>query len=171
MCYPYPWVTPKQERFVAEYLVDLSATQAAIRAGYRTKRPDALGYTLLRNGEIAAAVATRKAQQLAEAGLSGARVLEEYRRLSFIDVRSFFDETGNLKPITEWSAEQGAAAAGFEVIKKNVAAGDGVVDTIHKVRLWDKTRALESLAKHFGLLVDKLEHSGTVNFRWQTPEE
>ena len=164
-------MTSKQQRFVAEFLVDLNASAAARRAGYSPHRADAIGYTLLRNAGVSEAIATEKAKQLAEAGLSGARVLEEYRRLSFIDVRSFFDDVGNLKPITEWSADQGAAAASFEIIKKNAAAGDGVVDTIHKVRLWDKTRALESLAKHFGLLIDKLEHSGTVSFRWQAPEE
>ena len=164
-------MTPKQQRFVAEFLCDLNATQAALRAGYSKKVAGQQGYENLNKPEIRHLIETAQAQQLASTALTAVRTLEEYRRLSFIDVRSFFDATGNLKPVTEWTADQGAAAASFEVIKKNAAAGDGVVDTIHKVRLWDKTRALESLAKHFGLLVDKLEHSGTVNFRWQTPEE
>ncbi len=49
-------LTQKQLRFVAEYLVDLNATQAAIRAGYSSKRADAMGYENLRKPEIAAAI-------------------------------------------------------------------------------------------------------------------
>jgi hypothetical protein len=41
---------------------------------------------------------------------------------------------------------------------KNAAAGDGKTDVIHKVKLWDKVRALELLAKHFALLVERTEH-------------
>ena len=102
-------------------------------------------------------------QVIQEAGLTAARVLEEYRRLAFMDLRSFFDADGNLKPIQQLSAEQGSAMASVEVVIKNVAAGDGKTDTIHKFKLWDKTKALESLAKHFGLLIDRVEVTGSVN--------
>jgi hypothetical protein len=46
------------------------------------------------------------------------------------------------------------------VIIKNAKAGDGQIDEIHKIKLWDKTRALELLAKHFGLVNERLEVSG-----------
>ena len=46
----------KQQRFVAEYLVDLNATQAAIRSGYSAKTAAEIGYELLRKPQIAAAV-------------------------------------------------------------------------------------------------------------------
>ena len=111
-----------------------------------------------------------EAAQLAEVGLSAARVIEEVRRLAMVDVRSFFNEDGTAKRPQDWTAEQGAAIAGFEVLKKNTAAGDGVTDTIHKFRLWDKTRALEMLAKHFGLLVERLEHSGDIRILHELPE-
>lgn len=156
-------MTPKQERFVAEYLIDLNATQAAIRAGYSAHSAESIGLQLLRKTEVSAAVAAGKGRQLETAELSAARVLEELRRLAFIDQRSFYDAAGNLKPISEWTAEQGAAVAGFEVIKKNATAGDGVIDTIHKFKVWDKTKALGDLAKHFGLLIERVEVSGEVS--------
>ncbi len=53
-------LTPKQARFVEEYLVDLNATQAAIRAGYSAKTAYSQGERLLRNVEVAAAVAEAK---------------------------------------------------------------------------------------------------------------
>ncbi len=96
-------------------------------------------------------------EYLKSEGLSAVRVLEELRRLAFLDLRGFFDEVGNLKPIRDLSPEQGAALAGLEVIKKNAEAGDGIIDTIHKFKVWDKTKALDSLAKHFGLLHESLD--------------
>ena len=59
------------------------------------------------------------------------------------------------------TAEQGACLSSFEVIIKNAAAGDGIVDTIHKIKVWAKTRALEMLAKHFKLLTDVVQFETT----------
>lgn len=155
---------------MAEYLIDLNATQAAIRAGYSAKTAGAIGAENLTKPEIAEAVAAGKAKQLAAADLTAARVLEEFRRLAFVDLRGFFDADGNLKPVAELTPEQGSALAGLEVIKKNAEAGDGVIDTVHKFKVWDKTRTLESLAKHFGLLTEKVEHSGGLEITWKDSE-
>ena len=54
-------MTPKQARFVDEYLIDMNATQAAIRAGYSKRRADAIGYENLRKPEISQAIAERRA--------------------------------------------------------------------------------------------------------------
>lgn len=155
-------MNPKQARFVAEYLVDLNATQAAIRAGYSRKTAEQQGPRLLGNAEIAAAVSAGKAKQLEKADISATRVLEELRRLSFADLRQLFDEHGNLRPIHTLTAEQAAAIASVEVVKKNLTAGDGQMDTVIKLKVWDKPRSLEMLAKHFGLLTERLEHSGQL---------
>ena len=112
-------LTAKQARFVAEYLIDLNATQAAIRAGYSRKSAEQQAYENLRKPEIAQAITAGKAQQLETAELSAARVLEELRRLALIDALSFWDAEGRLKKPSEWTAEQGAALAGFEVLIKN----------------------------------------------------
>lgn len=149
-----PALTAKQARFVAEYLVDLNATQAAIRAGFPKKAASSVGYEYLRKPQIAAAVSAGKATQISRAELSASRVLEEMRRLAFADIRQLFDEKGNLRPIHSLAEEDAAAIAGMEVIIKNAKAGDGVTDTVHKVKLTDKTRALEMLGKHFKLLTD-----------------
>lgn len=160
----------KQARFVAEYLIDLNATQAAIRAGYSEKTAGSQGFDLLKKPEIAQAVAAGQAKHITTADLTASRVLEEMRRLSFLDLRSLFDDHGNIKPIHELTPEQGACLASVEVVKKNLAAGDGQTDTVHKLKVWDKVRSLEMLAKHFGLLVDKMEHSGTLRIINELPE-
>jgi phage terminase small subunit len=156
-------VTPKQARFVAEYLIDLNATQAAIRAGYSPGVATKQGPRLLSNARIAAAVAAGKGRQLETAELSALRVLEELRRVAFVDVRGFYDARGRLKPMSALTPEQGSALAGVESMQRNVEAGDGVMDTVYKIKLWDKVRALEALAKHFGLLVDRVHVTGDLD--------
>lgn len=158
-------MTPKQTRFVAEYLVDLNATQAAIRAGVPEKSAKTIGPRWLAHVGVAAAIAEGKAKQLEKADLSAARVLEEYRRISFLDVRTFYDEAGNLKPVKDWTADQGASVSSFEVLIKNAKAGDGVTDTVHKIRLIDKSRTLNDLSKHFGLLTERVDLSGELVIR------
>lgn len=150
-------MTPKQARFIAEYLIDLNATQAAIRAGYSPKTANEQAARLLANVSVQAAVAAGKARQLTAADLTAARVLEELRRVAFVNAKAYWTADGDAKHPRELTLEEGAALAGFEVLIKNAKAGDGVTDTIHKFRLWDKVKALEILAKHFGLLVDRVE--------------
>ena len=107
-----------------------------------------------------ALVETGTAEKLARNALTADRVLEEYRRIAFADIRTFFDADGNLKPITALEKEHGSVLASLEVIIKNAEAGDGHMDQVHKFKLWDKTRALEALAKHFGLVKDRIEVTG-----------
>lgn len=160
-------LNPKQQRFVAEYLVDLNATQAAIRAGYSVDTAGAIGFELLTKPEISDAVAIAKAAQLGRTELTATRVLEELRRLSFSNVQDLFDDDGNLRPIRELTREQAACIASLEVVKKNAVAGDGMIDTIYKVKVWDKTRSLEMVAKHFKLLTDvvRIEDSNAITNR------
>lgn len=99
--------------------------------------------------------------RLDEFGLTAQRVLDELAVHSFANVQDLFDEeTGNLKPIHRLTRAQAALISSFEVIKKNAEAGDGKIDVIHKVRVWDKIKALEMLAKHFALLTEKYEVTG-----------
>ena len=162
-------LTPKQARFVAEYLKDLNATQAAVRTGYSAKSAPSQASRLLTNAKVARAVAEGKAKQLESADISATRILEEMKRIALVDVREFFDEHGCAKPMRELSADQGSALAGFEVLIKNAKAGDGVTDTIHKFKLWDKPRVLEMFCKHFGLLEERVQHSGDITISWLAP--
>lgn len=160
----------KQARFVAEYLVDLNATQAAIRAGYSRKTASSQGERLLRNAEIAKAVAVSTSRQLARIELTADMVKERLRLIGFQDIRQLFDELGNLRPVHGLSDEAAVMVAGVEVIKKNAAAGDGIIDTVHKVKVVDPVKALEMLAKHFGLLEEKVVHSGGITITHELPE-
>jgi phage terminase small subunit len=154
---------PKHARFVQEYLVDLNATQAAIRAGYSAKTANRVGPRLLSNVVIAAAVREGQRAQWAKAELSASRVLEELRRVSFANMRDLFQADGQLKPVTEWSDEQLAAVASVDIV--TVEREDAPPARVHKLRLWNKVAALDTLAKHFGLLKDRLEVEGPVSIQ------
>lgn len=156
-------MTPKQALFVAEYRKDLNATAAAERAGYHPK----MAASLMANPSIAAAVAEKTQAQLQKVDLTAERTLEEMRRLAFSDIRTLFDANGNLKPLHTLTAEEAACIAGLEVIIKNAEAGDGKTDKVHKIKIWDKTKTLDMLGKHFALMTEKVEHSGGLVIRWQ----
>src|SRR5262245_16333963 len=125
---------------------------------------------MLADPVIKAVIDEAKAKQLAKADLSAVRVLEELRRIAFVDARQYFDDDGNLRPVSQWTPEMGSALAHFEVIKKNAESGDGHIDVIHKVKLWDKPKSLEMLARHFSLLVERTEASGGITIQWLAPE-
>ena len=163
-------LTPKQAKFVAEFLVDLNATQAAIRAGYSASRAEVTGCELLKSSNVSEAVRLAQAKQLQRIELTAEMVKERLRLLAFQDVRKLYDERGNLLPIHSLSDEAAVMVGGLEVIKKNAEAGDGIIDTVHKVKVIDPVKPLEMLAKHFGLLVDKVEHSGGIDICWKDSE-
>lgn len=159
-------LTPKQQRFIEEYLVDLNGTQAAIRAGYSRKTANVQASDLLTKPNIMAAVQAAQRERSHRAGITADRVLEEVRRLALSDVRSLFDEAGNLRPLHGLTDEQAAAIGGLEVVIKNAKAGDGHTDTIHKIKVWDKPKSLEMLMKHLGLFDEQSRISGRIELVW-----
>ena len=161
-------MTVRQQRFVDEYCIDLDGKRAALVAGYsgsNANYPHEAANRLLRSPVVRAAIARRKEAQLQRAELSASTVLDQLRALSMIDMRDFFDDDGALKPPSRWSVDMGRAVVSFDTVKKNVTSGDGKSDDVFRVRLADKVRSLEMLAKHFGLLVDRVDHSGAIVFQ------
>lgn len=145
-------LTPKQQRFVQEYIIDLNATKAAIRAGYSAKTADQQGPRLLGHPEIAKGIAAAQKKIADKAGITAERVLQELGRLAFADPRQLFDADGKLLRPSELSDDAAAALASIEVVTRK--AGEGEVEYVAKTRGWDKNAALLTLAKHLKLLTD-----------------
>jgi phage terminase small subunit len=155
-------LSARQERFVAAYVVEPVASRAASVAGY--KRAAVAGSRLLKRPEVRAAVAARQATVVAKTELTAAKVLETLHSIATTDMRDFYTDEGVLKQPQDWTHAQGLGVSSLDVVKRNLTSGDGQTDTVFKVKLCDRVRALESLAKHFGLLVDRVDHSGAVVF-------
>lgn len=146
-------LTPKQQRFVEEYLIDLNGTQAALRAGYAESGAAVEASRLLRNAKVVEEL-NKGRQKLSERlEISQERILQEYARIGFSDLRNVLDEDGKLKSPKDWDDDMAGAIASLEV---NVVVGsdDAGVHT-HKIKTWDKPKALDAMAKHLGMFEGK----------------
>lgn len=141
----------KQLRFVDEYLVDLNATQAAIRAGYSAKTAKQQGHRLLTYVDVQKAIEAKRKEVAGEIGITRERVLKEMASLAFSDLRGIFDEHGALRPIHTLTAGQAASISSIEVEGPSKQNPNWVT----KVKLWPKGPQLENLLKHLGMAEDK----------------
>lgn len=146
-----------QRRFVEEYLVDLNATQAAIRAGYKESSAYSQGQRLLKHDEISSAISEAQQHRSQRTNVTADHVLKELSRMGFSDLRQAFDERGNLRRPEDWPEGLAAAVASVEVVTRNL--GEGEVEYVHKLKLWDKNSALEKIAKHLGMFVERHQHT------------
>lgn len=152
-------LTPKQDLFVREYLVDLNATQAAIRAGYSAQYADRIGSELLGKTRVAEAIAVKKAERSAKVGLTAERVLEEYARIAFSDMGDFaaWDSDG----VTFMPSSHVDTRVVAEVKETPMKGGGKALG----IKLHDKVGALNAVAKHLGMLPDKVDQSGSVTVK------
>ncbi|WP_298966159.1 terminase small subunit [uncultured Roseibium sp.] len=158
-------LTDKQARFIEEYLVDLNATQAAIRAGYSEKTANEQGSRLLANVKVSDAIAEAQKERSERTQITQDRVLLELARLSFSDLRKCLTPSGHLVDPQDWDDDTAAAISSLEVVTNRTsekdADGKTPVEYTHKIKTWDKNAALEKLSKHLGLYApEKKEISG-----------
>lgn len=152
-------LTDKQKRFVEEYLLDLNATQAAIRAGYSARNADKIGPELLGNTRVADAVSVKMAERSRRTGISQDRVVQELARIAFVNPQDVIDtETGRIKP---GASEDDLACIQSIKVKKTETARSTTVE--REVRLSDKMRALELLGKHLGMYKDKVDMNADLD--------
>lgn len=159
-------LNPKQTRFVAEYLIDLNATQAAIRAGYSAKTAQPISSRLLSNVMVAAAVAEGQAALAAQAGVTAEKIVKELAKLGFSNMQDYVGVTSDGSPFVDLSAvDRDKWAAVGEITVDHINKRDGdETKTVERVKfkLSDKRAALVDLGKHLGMFVEKHEHSGFV---------
>lgn len=142
-------LTPRQERFVQEYLTDLNATAAARRAGYSARSADEFAYQLLRKPQIREAIERAKAERAQRVEVTADRVVAELAAMAFYDpaairgVRGPEDIAGLPEPVRR-------AIVGWSWDRQ----GNFVL------KLSPKTPSLELLARHLGMFRDKVELSG-----------
>jgi len=146
-------LTPKQERFVGEYLTDLNATQAAIRAGYSRKRASEYGYQLLKKTTVQKAVQKAQEQWSKRVQINQDRVLRELGAIRFSNIADFvsWDSKGvTLKDSTQLTPEQSICVS--EVFETVTRDGSRTV----RLKLHRKEKALELIGRHLGMFKDKL---------------
>lgn len=148
-------LTEKQKRFAEEYLVDLNATQAAIRAGYSPDTANEQGSRLLANVNIKNTVDKMIAERSRRTGINADRVIREIAKIAFVNAGEVVDLDTAL--LMDKISDDDMAA--IQSVKVKTFGEDGVE---REVKLADKLKALELLGKHLGLFKDKLEVDGSV---------
>lgn len=142
-------LTDKQERFCQEYLIDLNAKQAAIRAGYSADTAEVQGSRLLSNAKVQEYISARQHKIANKLEVTAERTLLEYARIAYSDVRNLYDESGRLKPISELDEDTARTISSVET--DEIKDEGNYIGDVRKVKLWNKLGALDSLAKHLGL--------------------
>lgn len=173
-------VTAQQERFCREYVIDLNGSAAYRRAYPKVSEKVARtnASRLLKDPDVQARIAQLQRPRLERSELTADRVLRELMHIAFADARVLYRPDGSLKAPHEWDEATAAAIAGVETeeafnrvapaqsqqqpqpqggsLTRNTAQGEPI--RTHKVKRWDKLRALELLCKHFGLLKEDAPH-------------
>lgn len=148
-------MTKKQKRFVEEYLIDLNATQAAIRAGYSSDTAGSIGAENLKKPEIKSRIDKAMAERSRRTGINQDRVLQELARIGFAKITDVVDpDTAKIRPD---ASEDDLACIQSIKIKPNEFG------TEREVKLYDKKSALVDLGKHLGLFKDKMELTGDMD--------
>ena len=141
-------LTAKQQKFVDEYLIDLNATQAAIRAGYSVKTAGWIGQQLLVKTHISECIRKRRDALSKKTEVSQERIVLEMKRLALFDVRNFFRDDGTPIPIKELSDDAAAAIVGLDVV--SIGNSESGIGQVIKYKLPDKNKSLENLARILG---------------------
>lgn len=161
----------RHEAFAQAIAKGETGDHAYVSAGYKPSRKNAS--RLRSNEDIQRRVAELTERAATRAEIDITRTLQELVRIGTSDVRRLFTDDGGLRPISSLDDDTAAAIASVEVVAKPGAPGeDGnrEVEYVHKIRLWDKNSALDKIAKHLGMFVERVEHTGKDGGPIQTEE-
>lgn len=149
-------MTKKQERFIEEYLIDLNATQAAIRAGYSPATAKDIGCENLAKPNIRAHIDRAMAERSKRTGVNADRVVQELAKIAFVNATEVIDP--KTATVREDALPEDTAA--IQSVKVKTFGEDGLE---REIKMADKLKALEMLGRHLGMFKDKLELSGGLD--------
>lgn len=145
-------LTDKQKKFVEEYLIDLNATQSAIRAGYSPKTANEQGARLLANVSIQEAISKAMAERSRRTGINQDRIVQELARIAFVKITDVVDPDGEIN--TNASDDDLACIESYKVEDSDSVNASS---SKREVKLASKIKALELLGKHVGMWNDKIQ--------------
>ncbi len=149
-------MTAKQKRFCEEYLIDLNATQAAIRAGYSPESAQQIGAENMSKPVIRARIDTEMAERSRRTGVNADRVVQELAKIAFVKATDIIDP--NTATVRDSATEEDKAC--IASVKFKSSSGETSDSVEREIRMCDKLKALELLGKHLGMFTDKVNLSG-----------
>lgn len=145
-------LTKKQKLFVDEYLIDLNATQAAIRAGYSVNSARDIGCENLTKPNIQQAIAEKMAERSKRTGVNQDRVVLELAKIAFVKMTDIVDSNGKIK---DTATDDDLSC--IESVKYKHSDTDTGYSVEREVKISPKLKALELLGKHLGMWNDKID--------------
>lgn len=145
-------LTEKEEAFCQSYLIDFNGARAARAAGYSHDSARAIAAENLTKPHIQARIQEIRETTGKAFNITRERIAQELAKIAFSDLREVFEENGALKSPENWSDEIAGAIAGVEVDELFEGRGEDreMIGYTKKVKLWEKTKAIEALNKMFG---------------------
>lgn len=157
-------MTDAQKRFCDEYLIDLNATRAYKVAYPNCKKDEtasAAGSRMLGNVKVQEYIQEQQKEREERTKITQDMIVNELAKIAFLDISNLYNENGGLKNIQDIDENTRKAISSLETFEEFEGYGEDrekVGDT-KKVKLIDKTKALELLGKHLGMFKDKLDIS------------
>jgi len=150
----------RQARFCLEYIKDLNATQAAIRAGYSEKTAQPIASRLLLNVMVQNRISELQDKRSSELKIDARYVLKRLLEIDQMDVKDILNDDGTIKRIMEWPKVWRTSLSGVDVVE--LASGDEAA-ILKKIKWPDKIRNLELLGKHIDISAfsDKVDHTSS----------
>lgn len=155
-------MTDAQKRFCDEYLIDLNATRAYKVAYPKCKKDEtanAASSRMLRNVKVQEYISEKQKEIEKRTEVTQDMVIKELAKIAFLDIRKLYTENGQLKNVADIDSDTAGAISSLETLEEYEGYGDDrekIGDT-QKVRLLDKTKALELLGRHLGIFNDKMD--------------
>ncbi|MCX3307972.1 terminase small subunit [Pantoea vagans] len=158
-------LTDKQEMFCREYLIDLNATQAAIRAGYSDNTARKIGSENLTKPDIAQRIIDLKSERNERVEVNADYVLRRLVEIDEMDVLDILKDDGGLKMVHEWPKVWRTTLSGLDILTTVTNFDETTMENILKKIKWpDKVKNLELLGKHISVMAFKEqaahEHTG-----------
>lgn len=144
-------LTEQKKRFADKYFETLNGSFSAECAGYSSATARQIAHNLLQEPEVEDYITKLRDDYSIKHGINKDRVLNEYRKIAFSDIREILTIDGGLRDIPDLEDDAAGAIAGIESFDEYDKESGEKLGTNRKIKLHDKLRALEALSKHLGL--------------------
>jgi len=162
-------LTPKQKRFVQEYLIDHNATAAYVRAGYSPKTAEVNASRMIRFDKVARAISEGEAKSAAKAEITREKWINEHACIAFIDPIDIYNDDGSIKAMKDIPERARRAIAEFTVAEMfDEGEGDQkhAFGLVKRIRLHSKSESLKQIGEACGFLKTKVEIDGSIKVRF-----
>ena len=147
-------MTEQRQRFCDRYFETLNATQSAIYAGYSEDTAKQQAWQLLQEEEVQEYLQKLREEYQLKTGVTKERLIEEYKKIAFFDIREIYDVDGGLINVKQLDDNSAGAIAGIKSTEAWEIDDNGdkvIIGTNKEVKIFDKIRALQDLGKHLGI--------------------